>query len=97
MLPFFAAGGGMLVPALVAIASRAAPPRPAARGRSPSRPTSLTDAIALGVFAGLLVGKFAGVLGGAWLAVRLGSDRCPPASAGPTPHPSPCSPGSATP
>jgi len=32
---------------------------------------ALTDAIAVGVFAGLLAGKFAGVLGGAWLAVRL--------------------------
>jgi len=32
---------------------------------------ALTDAVALGVFAGLLAGKFTGVLGGAWLAVRL--------------------------
>jgi NhaA family Na+:H+ antiporter len=32
---------------------------------------ALTDAIAVGVFAGLLAGKFAGVLGGAWLAVRM--------------------------
>ena len=32
---------------------------------------ALTDAVAIGVFAGLLAGKFAGVLGGAWLAVRL--------------------------
>ncbi|HVF78056.1 MAG TPA: Na+/H+ antiporter NhaA [Solirubrobacteraceae bacterium] len=32
---------------------------------------AVTDAIAVGVFAGLLLGKFAGVLGGTWLAVRL--------------------------
>jgi NhaA family Na+:H+ antiporter len=31
-----------------------------------------TDRVALGVIAGLLVGKFVGVLGGAWTAVRLG-------------------------
>ena len=30
-----------------------------------------TDRIALGVIAGLLLGKVAGILGGAWLAVRL--------------------------
>ena len=36
-----------------------------------------TDAIALGVFFGLLAGKFAGVLGGAWLAVRAGLGTLP--------------------
>ena len=36
-----------------------------------------TDAIAIGVFAGLLAGKFAGVLGGAWIAVRLGVGALP--------------------
>jgi Na+:H+ antiporter, NhaA family len=38
---------------------------------------ALTDAIALGVFAGLLAGKFLGVLGGAWLAVRAGIGALP--------------------
>jgi NhaA family Na+:H+ antiporter len=36
-----------------------------------------TDAVALGVFAGLLAGKFAGVMGGAWLAVRAGVGALP--------------------
>ena len=36
-----------------------------------------TDAIAVGVFAGLLLGKFAGVMGGAWLAVRAGVGALP--------------------
>ncbi|MUN38064.1 Na+/H+ antiporter NhaA [Actinomadura sp. NEAU-AAG5] len=31
-----------------------------------------TDRVALGVIAGLVIGKFVGVLGGAWAAVRLG-------------------------
>lgn len=31
-----------------------------------------TDRVALGVIAGLVIGKFVGVLGGAWTAVRLG-------------------------
>ncbi|GAA2442352.1 hypothetical protein GCM10010191_68340 [Actinomadura vinacea] len=31
-----------------------------------------TDRVALGVIAGLLIGKFVGVFGGAWLAVRAG-------------------------
>jgi NhaA family Na+:H+ antiporter len=38
---------------------------------------ALTDAIALGVFAGLLAGKFLGVLGGAWLAARAGIGALP--------------------
>lgn len=38
---------------------------------------ALTDAIALGVFAGLLAGKFLGVLGGAWLAARTGIGALP--------------------
>jgi NhaA family Na+:H+ antiporter len=36
-----------------------------------------TDALALGVFAGLLAGKFAGVMGGAWIAVRAGLGTLP--------------------
>ncbi|MFD0684091.1 Na+/H+ antiporter NhaA [Actinomadura fibrosa] len=32
----------------------------------------LTDRVALGVIAGLVIGKFVGVLGGAWTAVRFG-------------------------
>ena len=32
---------------------------------------AVSDAIAIGVFTGLLVGKVGGVLGGAWLAVKL--------------------------
>ena len=31
-----------------------------------------TDRVALGVVAGLVIGKFVGILGGAWAAVRLG-------------------------
>jgi NhaA family Na+:H+ antiporter len=38
---------------------------------------ALTDAVALGVFAGLLAGKFLGVLGGAWIAVRAGLGTLP--------------------
>jgi len=38
---------------------------------------ALTDAIAIGVFAGLVLGKFAGVLGGAWIAVRSGLGTLP--------------------
>jgi len=36
-----------------------------------------TDAIAVGVFAGLLAGKFAGVMGGAWISVRAGLGALP--------------------
>jgi NhaA family Na+:H+ antiporter len=35
----------------------------------------MTDRVALGVIAGLVIGKFVGVLGGAWSAVRLGLAR----------------------
>lgn len=38
---------------------------------------ALGDAIAVGVFCGLLAGKFAGVLGGSWLAVRVGLGTLP--------------------
>jgi NhaA family Na+:H+ antiporter len=38
---------------------------------------ALSDAIALGVFAGLLAGKFVGVLGGAWLPVLAGLGALP--------------------
>jgi NhaA family Na+:H+ antiporter len=38
---------------------------------------AVTDAVALGVFAGLLAGKFVGVLGGAWIAVRTGLGTLP--------------------
>lgn len=38
---------------------------------------AVTDAIAIGVFAGLLAGKFLGVFGGAWLAVRAGLGSLP--------------------
>jgi NhaA family Na+:H+ antiporter len=38
---------------------------------------AVSDAIAVGVFAGLLAGKFAGVLGGSWVAVRSGAGALP--------------------
>jgi Na+:H+ antiporter, NhaA family len=38
---------------------------------------ALSDAVAVGVFAGLLAGKFIGVLGGAWIAVRAGLGMLP--------------------
>jgi NhaA family Na+:H+ antiporter len=40
-------------------------------------PKALTDPIAQGVFAGLLLGKTVGILGGAWLAVRVRLGRLP--------------------
>jgi NhaA family Na+:H+ antiporter len=40
--------------------------------------TAIAHPAALGVIAGLLVGKPLGVLGGCWLAVRLGMTRLPP-------------------
>jgi Na+:H+ antiporter, NhaA family len=40
-------------------------------------PDAVTDPIAQGVFAGLLVGKAVGIFGGTWLAVRLGLGRLP--------------------
>jgi len=40
-------------------------------------PDALTDPIAQGVFAGLLVGRTAGIFGGTWLAVRLALGRLP--------------------
>jgi Na+:H+ antiporter, NhaA family len=40
-------------------------------------PDAVTDPIAQGVFAGLVVGKAIGIFGGTWLAVRLGLGRLP--------------------
>ena len=38
---------------------------------------AVSDAVAVGVFLGLLVGKFLGVLGGSWVAVRTGLGALP--------------------